>query len=434
MSGPGGPRVARDVVVIALFAAVAAVARVAQDIAIAGRHGAGATADAYYLVLGLVSWPAAFALSTLTLLLVPAEAARQRTQPAPALRAWRAGWLGRTLLAALLAWPLVALPAAALLQGGLTRLDAAGTAIALAALPWLSAVLPLGVLGALFTAWLVAAGRRAVTLLEALPALTLTLLLLAGGGAVLFWGTAAGFALQVAAMAWWLHRAGALPAPRLAMPAAPDDGARRGLAALVLAQLLFAPLPMVDPLFAAGLGEGAIGTLSYASRLTLGITGLAGLALQRAVLPPLARAAALGAADAGRLARRWALRAAAAGAVLALAGAVLADPLVGLLFERGRFGAAERQSVAALLQWGMLQLPPFMAGVALATALASARGGWPLAAVAAIGLAVKLGLNALLVQPLGATGLMIATAGMYAATALAGWVALPKPAARPAGA
>jgi hypothetical protein len=78
-----------------------------------------------------------------------------------------------------------------------------------------------------------------------------------------------------------------------------------------------------------------------------------------------------------------------------------------------------------LLRWGVLQLAPYLAAIPVVTALAmiSPRR---LVVAAATGLAVKVVVSVLLAPRLGAIGLQVATAAMYAAAALAAWLALQR--------
>jgi putative peptidoglycan lipid II flippase len=317
---------ARGMLVTAAFAALAGAARVAQDAAIAWHHGTGPSADAYYLVLSLVNWPTAMALSTLTLLVGPTEAALQQGNARQGAR-WRGELLGRVLLIAALSLPAAWWALHATVSGGWSGLDTAAMAAASTGIPLIVAAVPLGLLGALFAAWLVAAGRPVLTLMEAVPPLVLTLLLLTAQGPVLFWGTALGAALQVLAMAWLLHAAGALPRPRLhasADTAVLRASFARGAWVLLAGQGLFALVPLVDPFFAARTGEGMVAAMGFANRLVLGLQGLAGLALQRAGLPILSRLATESPGDAWRASQRWALVAAGAGAAVGLVVAAAA--------------------------------------------------------------------------------------------------------------
>jgi putative peptidoglycan lipid II flippase len=416
---------ARGAFAVSAFALVGAAARLALDVAIAWRHGTDPVVDAYFFVLGVLNWPLAFALSTLTLLLVPAEAALRHSLP-DGVRALRAALLGRALLISAGALPLGWWLLHLVLSSGATGLDPASTHAATTGLPWIAAALPLGLVAALLTAWLVASGRHAVTLLEALPAVLLTVLIVAGPSPALFWGTTLGIGVQVSAMAWLLRRHSELPLPSLRIATEGHGLLRSGVAALVTAQLLFTLVPVIDPLFASHLGDGVVALMGYANRLILGLQGLAGLAMQRAGLPLLSRMMAREVATARRVAWRWAVVAGLGGSAAALGLALLADPVVQLMYERGSFTAQDSEAVTQLLRYGLLQMPPFLVGASLVAALAAARQHGALALAGCIGLLVKLLASAALVELLGARGLMIATALMYSATALVAALALTR--------
>ncbi|MBK9136825.1 MAG: polysaccharide biosynthesis C-terminal domain-containing protein [Betaproteobacteria bacterium] len=412
----------RGIVVVAIFAAVTGVARVGQDAVIAWRFGTDSIVDAYYFAVNLAAWPLAVALSTLTMLVVPADAALRQRDPGAAMQ-FRGELLGAVFLTAVLALPVAWWVIDVIVGSPHSGLRPAASDHAAAGVPALAAVVPLGLIGALLAAWLVATGRHLVTLLEATPSIVLIIVVLAAPGGMLFWGTMAGVAVQVVAMALALRLARELPRPRLGLSAA-WSGFSRGALLLLTGQMLFALIPLMDPFFASRSGEGAVASLSYASRLVLGVQGLAGLALQRAGLPLLSSLTATSPADSRRAALRWAVAAAGVGVLIGLVVAAVAGPLVSALFERGRFTAADREQVAMLLRFGMLQMPPFLAGLALATALASARAAGYLALAGAVGLLVKLMLSVWLVAHLGMAGLLLATALMYTATALVSWFAL----------
>jgi peptidoglycan biosynthesis protein MviN/MurJ (putative lipid II flippase) len=415
----------RGMGVIAVFAVLSGLARLAQDAVIAWRFGAGAFVDAYYFLWSLVNWPVAVALSVLTVLLGPTAAAL-RCGDAASARRFRAELLGGVLLVTVpllpLAWGMLSI----LTGTGAGGLEPATAQVARAGVPALVLIVPLGVLGALLSAWFVATGRHVLTLLEALPALVLIGLVLTGSEPVLFWGTVLGVTVQVAVMALLLRRAGELPAPRLGRTADAWPLFSQGALLLLLSQMVFALSPLVDALLAARLPEGTLAAVTFASRLVLGLQGVIGLALQRAGLPLLSRLVARSPEASRQVVMRWTLLAALAGAAIGAAVAILADPLVSLLYEHGRFTAADREQVATLLRWGMLQMPAFLANIALVTALASAGARRGLAVVAPIGFAAKLVFSIALVRWQGAVGLMAATALMYCVTAIVTWLALQR--------
>lgn len=414
---------ARGMGLIAVFAAVAGAVRVGQDAAIAWRFGAGATVDAYYFLVSLAGWPVAVALSLLSLLIAPADAHLRSVDPAAARR-FRGELLGSVLMVALLSLPAAWWALRAVAGSALGGLDASAAAKAAAGATGLAAVVPLGLMGALLSAWLVAAGRHVLALLEGLPSLVLLVLVLAVPGPVLFWGTSIGFAAQVLAMVFVLRRAGELPPPRLGYSSQHWRSFSDGALVLLAAQILFALVPLIDAFLAARLGEGAVAAVSYTNRLVLGLQGLAGLALQRSGLPLLSRLSVHSPGATRRAALRWAAAMGALGAIGGLLVALLANPLVSLLFERGSFTAADRVQCASLLQYGMLQMPFFLGGMALVTALASASARRALALVAFVNVGVKLLGSVVLVPWLGPAGLMVATALMYGAAATTAWIAL----------
>ncbi len=419
---------------IGAFAALAAGARVAQDMAVAWRFGAGPEVDAYHYVLALLSAPVAIAVATLSLTLTPAEAAlRARSGAADAVRRWRAqvltAALGAAVVIGLTAWWLTA----AWLNGRWAGLAPESRRLAEDQLAALAPLVTLGMVSALLTAWFVADRRASLSLFEAVPPLVLVAVLLAGSSAAgLFWGTTLGVALQVTVLAWVLARERALPLPSLRFEAASWHGLAGGMLVMLSAQVVYALVPLVDPLFAAHLGEGAVATLGYANRLLLGLQGLVGLALQRAALPLLADAMVRDPGSGMRAAFRWSALAALAGGALALVILIVADPVVGLLFERGRFTATHRAEVAALVQVGAWQLPALLAGLVLALALASMGDQRVILLAAVAGLGVKLAASALLAPAWAAHGLVASTALMYATTALIMVAALLRRGRRPA--
>lgn len=416
---------ARASVVIALFAVMAALLRVAQDAAIAWRFGTSAVVDAYHVSLALVSWPGAFVLAMLTLLVPPAEAAL-RQQGTAAVDLWRREMFGWTIVCACLALPLAWWSLTWLFKSNTLGFSVAAATESLASLPLIVASVPLGLLVATASACLLSTRGQVLSLLEALPPLTLLLLLLLApsSGSVLFWGSPTALAVQLVVTLGLLHRIQALSMPswHLRSPEWP----RFAKASLVLVggQMLFALTPLVDPFFAARLGEGQVATMSYANRLILGILSVLGLGLQRAGMPLLSHLATTRPKMLWKTVLRWSLAAALTGIGIGAVVAWLADPMVALLFERGSFTAADRERVAFLLQVGMIQLPLFLFGLVMVTALASGRAVGLLAAVTAVGLSVKLLFSALWAPTMGLIGLSLATSMMYLCTAVVAALAL----------
>lgn len=162
------------------------------------------------------------------------------------------------------------------------------------------------------------------------------------------WGALAGGAVQLAFQLPALRKAGF----RFRWEFAPRDPALRRVAALMLpATLGLAAVQInifIDTSLASGLGDGPISWLQYAFRLIQLPIGVFGVALGMANLARVSRDAARGDLEGLRTNLAGALRAAAVLALPAAAGLVaLREPLVRLLFERGRFDPSDTAATAA---------------------------------------------------------------------------------------
>jgi peptidoglycan biosynthesis protein MviN/MurJ (putative lipid II flippase) len=409
---------ARNVLLVSLFVAIAGVARLGQEMAIAWKFGAGAEVDAYYFVSTFLNWPVGVWFSVLVVVVVPTEATLRRKGPGELMQ-FRSELFGLTLAAALVVTLVTLAAFGGLLYAGRLGLSHDVQDAAVATLPALAWLVPLGLPIGLLSAWIIAAGRHTNTLIEATPAIVVIVLLIAVPGptfAVLLWGTAIGFAARLLVLGALLRWRNEMPRPRLAFAASAWAGFWKSSAAMVTGQVLITMTALVDQLFAARLGEGAVATLAYANRVILMVQALTALVAQRASLPLLAESFASGGAQAHRAVPRWIAAMLLGGAALAAIGWALARPLVALLFERGAFSPGDTARVAEVLVFGLLQLPFYLAGLVYVSVLAAQGRQATVGIAAALGCAVKLAANWLLVPLLGLGGLQVATAAMYLST------------------
>lgn len=155
---------------------------------------------------------------------------------------------------------------------------------------------------------------------------------------------------------------------------------------------------MVAGAIIASATPSAVSWLYFANRLIELPLGIVGVAMGTVLVPELTRAVGSGNRDAVAHAESRALELAAGLALPATLGlAVLAEPIVRLLFEHGAFGAEDSAATAQALMWLALGLPAHVLIKALSPAF-FARGDTmtPLLAttkgfVVAIALAVVLG-------------------------------------------
>ena len=206
---------------------------------------------------------------------------------------------------------------------------------------------------------LMAHGRFAT---QALAPLLYNLFIIAGGllfggryGAEGFaWGALAGAAFGAFVPSWWEGAWRARDPPRLARRAARRRLARYLWVALPL--MLGVSLLTVDEwyyrVFGSRVGEGTIAALGYARMLLQMPVAIVGQALATAAeLPFLARLHAEGrGAELDRVVNETLRAALALSILMGAALAALADPVVAVLYERGRFSAGDTAQVALLLQ------------------------------------------------------------------------------------
>jgi len=237
---------------------------------------------------------------------------------------------------------------------------------------------------------------------------------LGGPTAVLVWsvGTLIASVTQAAVLIPYLRRLGYRARPQLRGLLA-HPGVRRIVALMLPAIVGVAAVQLnvfVNTRFAASLGDGAVAQVEYAFRIFFLPIGVFGVALATVTTTQVSEEAARG--DRSRLIARtgeglaaaWLLTSASTvGLVL------LAHPIVSLIYEGGRFSAAESAAVAVILQAYAIGLAPYSMVKIVAPAFYSIdRPRVPLiASMAAV--AANIGFNAFTYEQLGPPGLALGT-------------------------
>jgi peptidoglycan biosynthesis protein MviN/MurJ (putative lipid II flippase) len=414
LAHPDHAAILRGLAWVTLFVLVGKLSGAAKEMAIAWRYGTGAQVDGFLFVQNLVSWPLALWFSVLTLVLVPLAARLKRESPDQVGR-FNAELAGAALLLGIALAFAARLALPALIAAPWAGLSPQAVAAAQAAAPGMALLLPLGVLIALCSAWMLAAGWHANTLAEGVPALAIALAVLAGDGGVaaLVIGSVAGFALHLACLALPLAARGAIALPRFALRSPAWRGFGCSFAVLLAGNALMSLVDLIDLWFAAHLGAGALATLSYATRVLALLLGLGGTAIARATLPVFSSAPASRSGAVHALALRWVAIMLAAGACALAAVWALAPLAIRLLFQRGAFQAQDTAAVAAVLRYGALQLPFYFGALVLVSSLVARGRHRAVALGAMLNLPVKAAANLLLAPRLGLPGIALATGVMY---------------------
>lgn len=414
-------RIAAGAALIAILTIVSKICIAIREVAIAWRFGISPVVDAYQLSLTIATWLPTMLSGVMTVVLVPRLVLlKPRSHDYGAFIAELNGTVALTGIAvALLTFAAAPYAAAFLASGGDRAALGLTSAMAQRMVPIAAVMIVVGYL----SARLQASERYTYSVSEAVPALVIGLLtilpLSLSGPALLVGATLVGFFLQFLLMAALAHSGDRGLGPMRFRHCSPVWRSLYGaLLTMTLGQMLIMASLPIDQAFAARLGEGSVAVLGYATRVATLASGLAAIVLGRALLPVLARAVAAG--D-HRLARRqaltWSMLLLAAGAIAAAALWAAAPYLVRLLFERGAFSPAASALVTQSLRYGLLQLPPYFAGIALVQWFAATDRFRAIALITSAALLAKVTLNVILAPRLGVPGIMLSTAGMYAITA-----------------
>lgn len=242
----------------------------------------------------------------------------------------------------------------------------------------------------------------------------------------LAWGVTASGAVQLGLVWWAAAQAGMGLRPALPRLSAAEKAVLRkmlpGLLGAGVTQLNLA----VDVIIASLLPVGAVSLLYYADRVAQLPLGVIGIAISTALLPTLAAQLSAGQALAAHRSMNRGLEITLALCVpAAVALAVLAQPIMGVLFQRGAFTAADARGAGLVLVAYATGLPAFVLVKALAPAF-FARGDTRTPVIIGLAcVALNLALNGLFLFTgwLGAPGIALATVLSAWANALAmGWL------------
>lgn len=175
---------------------------------------------------------------------------------------------------------------------------------------------------------------------------------------------------------------------------------------------------MLDVVWASLLPVGTISALYYADRIAQLPLGVVGIAIGTALLPLLARQLRAGQADAAMANQNRAIE---VGLMLSVPAAValwlLADPIIRVLFERGRFGPEDTWRTAGALAALAVGLPAFVLIKALTPGFFAREDTRTPLYIAVVAIGVNVMLNIVFLY-----GTTLAQVGIALATSLSGWL------------
>jgi putative peptidoglycan lipid II flippase len=173
---------------------------------------------------------------------------------------------------------------------------------------------------------------------------------------------------------------------------------------------------LISTALASLLPSGSVSYLYYADRLNQLPLGVVGIAVGTAILPPLSRQLRLGqAADAVATQNRGLELACFLTLPAAVGLALLAGPILSVLFQRGAFGVTDTAATAAALAAYAVGLPAFVLVKVLAPAFFARHDTATPVKLAIAAMAANLCLTLVLMQ-------FLAHVGIALATTAAGWI------------
>lgn len=175
---------------------------------------------------------------------------------------------------------------------------------------------------------------------------------------------------------------------------------------------------MLDVVWASLLPVGTISALYYADRIAQLPLGVVGIAIGTALLPLLARQLRAGQTDSAMANQNRAIE---FGLLLSLPAAMalwlLADPIIRVLFERGRFGPEDTLRTAGALAAFAVGLPAFVLIKALTPGFFAREDTRTPLHIAVVAIVVNIVLNVVFLY-----GTTLAQVGIALATSLSGWL------------
>ena len=380
-----------------------------KEIAVSYRFGVGELVDAFLIANLAPAFAILVLCRTLGTAFIPSYIRVRERDGAEA---------GKRFLAAGMFWNVAVLTGMcgrlALVAPGFLPLLAPGPL----AFPLFFVLLPtvlLGGLGTLGTAALHAEKRffspaAAEMLVPAMPCVFVLFFGPALGIFSLAAGLVAGYVLQTAFLAGVLRSSGLPILPRPAGLDAEMKSMMWQYASLAAAAVFISSSTLIDQSMATTLGSGCVSSINYATKITALFLTAAHFSFIRILFPRFATVAAR--CEWAELRRSLSQCSKIILIVTIPAAAALAafsEPLTGLLFERGAFGAADTRTVASLQAIYAMQLPVWILTL-LHQQVAAAIGARRLILLSAIvAAASKIVLNYVLMGWIGLPGIALST-------------------------
>jgi peptidoglycan biosynthesis protein MviN/MurJ (putative lipid II flippase) len=419
-TSPTPPKIVNAFLSVGVFAIFAKLAGAAKELMVAHHYGVSKEVDAYYFLFNIFNWPIGVWFSVLTSVLVPLLISSEREAPNN-IRLFKQEFTGLTILLSIgmMLIGMFALPM--MLTSSWVGLDEPTIILTNKIYLILSWMMPLGVMVGLYSAWLMALGSHNNTLFEAIPSIIIGVFLFLPDEYItqpLIWGTVVGFSLHLFAFIFPLYKKNNLFFPCFTFKSNFWPVFWKSITFVVIGQALMSFVIVVDQVFAARIGDGAISIMNYANRLIFLIQGMSAIVITRATMHIFSK----GLSEDREQAKKRLLSLFSILGPLSVLGTlifwVLAPQIVDLLFQHGSFGEDDAINTVSALRYGLLQIPFYVVASLLITYIAANRHYILFMKLGALALCVKLVFSYVLTERFELNGLMASSAIMYAINAL----------------
>lgn len=189
-------------------------------------------------------------------------------------------------------------------------------------------------------------------------------------------------------------------------------------APLIVASLLRFSSIIIDQSMASTLGAGSVSQLNYGSRWVVMVQGLISLPLGRILFPHFVQLVESRQwRDVRTLLRRSVLVLLGISVPITIVLAAFSGPLVHWTFERGRFTSEMADRVSSVQMMYALQFPFFLWSALLGRLAVAMQLRRVILTCGVLNLAMNIGMNYLLMQRMGVTGIALSTALVYLSAA-----------------
>lgn len=408
---------------VSLFLFLGKIAGAAKEMAVAWRYGVSPIVDAYVFVFNMLAWPGAVFGGAL-LAFLPPLIVRWKQIDKSAVFLFQRELLGITLYLGILFTLLGSFTLWLGLHLGWINCAIGQRDQYLEMIFSLSGIVIPSMFIAFFSAWTLAEGRQVNSLFEGAPSVIICFFLLLPinfSMNSLALGTLFGFFIHISLFFYIFHRSKLLVTLQIRFSSPVWRDFFSNFFILILGQIAITLTSMLDLFAASRLSSGDISILNYGNKFLMLVTNLAGIAINRSILPVFSQIQD-DEEKISNLVFYWVKIVFFLGVLLLVIGWIFAPYGVSLFFERGAFGVFDSRIVVDVFRYGLFQLPFYFIWMVFVSQLSASWGFKLLGIIFTLIAIVKFCALYFLVAVFGLRGIQLASTAAYAGGLFFLWI------------